>query len=137
MSNDEFERRLQEQVFVAPTARTRERILKAASTTQFNSRHEPDLTWWRALLWPAPHAWAGMAAIWVVLLVVNRAGEPEENMSASLASAPAQQVAYARYERNHLFTELIDELGSDAMAEPPKPVRPAPRSEARQSFVCV
>jgi hypothetical protein len=140
MNNDDFEKRLRQQSLRTPPAEWRERILdsaKSATVQEAKGPADAPFTWLRALLWPSPHAWAGLAAVWVILLVMNRQSDEKVVLTANNVSSPVQQIADARRERNHLLAELIDETPSDPVDEPPKPFVPRPRSEAPRSLVCV
>ena len=140
MNNDDFENRLRQQPLRTPPGEWRKKILDAASSanTQQASRAASETsTWIRALLWPSPHAWAGLAAVWVILLIMNQESEEKVVKTAGGVSSPVRQIADARRERSHLLTELIDEIPSDAVGEPRKPATPRPRSEAPRSLVVV
>src|SRR4051812_27090844 len=140
MNNDDFEKRLRQQPLRTPPTEWHERILDSARASESQpacAHAETQLTWWRALLWPSPQAWAGLAAVWVILLVMNRQSDEKVVLTASSVLSPVQQIADARRERNHLLAELIDESPSDAVAEEAKPFVPRPRSEAPRSLVCV
>src|SRR5436190_5552327 len=140
MNNDDFEKRLRQQPLRTPPTEWRERILDSARASESQpacAQAETQLTWWRALLWPSPQAWAGLAAVWVILLVMNRGGEKKVVMSAGRVPSPVQQIADARRERNHLFAELINETPFDDVGEVAKPLIPVPRSEAPRLLVCV
>src|SRR3954464_9593388 len=99
MNNDDFENRLRQQPFRSPPPAWREKILKSARALEpqrASAPAETQGTWWRALLWPSPHAWAGLAAVWLILLVMNREGQDKSVRTASSISSPVQQIAYAR-----------------------------------------
>src|ERR1051325_9602550 len=104
MNDHDFEKRLSEQTFRPLPAEWRREILAQARIAgQPSPIAEPAITWWRALLWPSPRAWAGLAAVWIILLVLNRESEPDTIRSARNVPSPLQQIADARRERNHLF----------------------------------
>jgi len=76
------------------------------------------------LLWPHPKAWAGLAAIWLGLLVVNFG-------TAGKRPAVAERTAQtfmALQEQEQLLAELIGPPEVPA-GVPPKPAAPRPRSE--------
>jgi len=82
---------------------------------------------WRELIWPCRRAWAGMAALWLVLLGINRglSEPPKAARSAHTASAPA--LFEALEEQRRLLAELIPP-GNGQPAEPPRR-NPRPRSD--------
>src|SRR6185503_16798594 len=74
MKPHDFEKQLQRQPLRAAPGEWREEILQAslASVSPHASRLAPDaLPWWREWLWPSPQAWAGLAAVWLVILGLN------------------------------------------------------------------
>ena len=76
MNADDFEKRLQRQPLRPVPKGWRAEILSAArnvtdtehATRSLLSTLNAQLS---TLLWPSPHAWAGLAAVWVVILAVN------------------------------------------------------------------
>ncbi len=81
MNTDDFEQRLQRQPLRQVPSEWREEILSAANEVGTARRDVcgrcgaaslPGLReWLLAVLWPNPKAWAGLAAIWIVILAVN------------------------------------------------------------------
>ena len=79
-NSDPLEQRLGGQPFRALPPAWREEILATAEAARprrstVHQNHAP--AWWRALLWPRPVAWAGVAAAWVAILALNHAGRWE------------------------------------------------------------
>ena len=72
---DDLERRLEGQPFRRLPPEWREEIVAAAraaarsrsATLEF--RAPP---WWHRVFWPNPVAWAGVAAAWMAILILNR-----------------------------------------------------------------
>ena len=85
------------------------------------------------LLWPSPAAWAGLAAIWVVILVVNSTSGGGTKELARKITPPAPEAIAAWKEQERLLTELIGRPEAPA-ADRPKPVAPRPRSERQNGF---
>ncbi len=109
---------------------------RASQLSTFNSQL-PSL--WERLFGPNPLAWAGLAAVWVLLLAVNHSGT-ESASSASVASRASQPseaaVAEIVRERRRQMTELLnlDELRATL---PARDVLPPKRSQRREDFVVV
>lgn len=84
---------------------------------------------WSELIWPSRRIWAGLAAVWVVIAIVNVS--QRDNSSPVMAqSAPSPQMMLSLRQQERLLAELIGP--SDALvAEPLKAVLPRPRSELR------
>ncbi|PYK97835.1 MAG: hypothetical protein DME19_14810 [Verrucomicrobia bacterium] len=74
---------------------------------------------WRELIWPCRRAWAGMAALWLVMWGINRglSDTPKATRSAHTASASA--LFQALEEQRRLLAELIPAVSSQP-AEPPR-----------------
>jgi|SRR5437773_3420650 len=129
MNMDDFETRLQRQSMRPIPRGWREEILDAARRTSDVPvsiiRPQPS-SWWHGLLWPCPQAWAGLAAVWGLILGLNLASrDPVQVVKASKA-APAPELLTALREHRRLLTELI---GAPTVVGTSKPFEPRPRSE--------
>ncbi len=146
MNSDDFERRLQRQPLRQVPAAWREGILAAARQAS-DSQPAPRATHHGALsllsalrdqlailLWPHPAAWAGLAAIWLVIGGLNRTTRDASPRVARRAAPLPPQVFMAFQEQQRLLTELIG-ARETPVAEPPKPALPRPRSEGRQTLL--
>jgi len=86
-------------------------------------------------LWPSPKAWAGLAALWIVILGVNLAArDTTPAPGAKPAAPPSRELLQALAEQKRLLAELLEP------PERPAPVRPRPsvprlRSEAERRDV--
>ena len=135
---DQIERRLQRQPQRQIPASWREEILTAAKAAAAREA-EPIHTafglpavasWLTGLLWPAPRAWAGLAAVWLVVVVLNfSAREPSRGESASRALRPSPQMRELLREQEQLLAELVGPRGT---TEVPKVTVPQPRSQRRE-----
>ena len=151
MNHDAFEQRIQRQPFRPLPSEWRAEILLAArqaSTAQNESvamtQQQPEsrlalhVPAWRALfstlLWPSPKAWYGLAAIWLVLLVINAETADNAKRVARTLPRPAPEMIAAWREQVRLLSELVQPQ-EIPVAEPPKPTPPRPRSEGRNSFL--
>ena len=74
---NDFEQKLTRQIFRAPPAGLRGEILRACAAA-------PAAWTWRDWLWPAPPAWAALAAVWLIFAAVQFGDRP----AASLAAQP-------------------------------------------------
>jgi hypothetical protein len=148
MKMEDFEKRLQRQPLRPVPGEWRQQILSAARQASLpqhatrNTQHAPaprslfstlhhQLS---TLLWPHPAAWAGLAAIWLMILGVNLTTQDASQAVAKHDSPVSPQVFMAFQEQERLLSELIGPSDTP-VAERPKPRLPRPRSEGRQALV--
>jgi hypothetical protein len=115
--NSDFEKRLQDLPMREVPGPWRARILAAAQTPSVG---------WREWLWPCPRAWAGLAAAWGIIFLLNVSTPDQPAGAAQVASASWQQFAFLRQE-----TEIIARLSEteeNRAAPPVQPAAPKPRS---------
>ena len=148
MNTDGFEKRLESQPLRPVPAEWREDILSAArqaASVESAPRAARRPGWSPALLstlnhqlfallWPHPAAWAGLAAIWLVILGVNLATRDATPLMAKRAAPVSPQVFMAYQAQERLLAELLGPREAP-IAQPPKPRPPQPRSEGRQALI--
>jgi hypothetical protein len=80
------------------------------------------------ILWPHPQAWAGLAAVWVLILVMNFSMRGQRPVMAEKASPPSPEVVAELKKQQLFFAELI---GSPPPQDADRRKSPAtePRSE--------
>jgi hypothetical protein len=81
----------------------------------------------REILWPAPTAWAGLAAIWLLTFALNEAGAFESSSSAATIGPSPRAVVVALREHHREVNELL-EAPAALPAESPDPAPDRPRS---------
>jgi hypothetical protein len=121
--NSDFEKRLQEQPMREIPSQWREEILRAARPQTVVA------PWWREWLWPCPRAWAGLAAAWGFILLLNVTTPDEPATAGQKSSASWQGFAFLQQE-----TEIIARLSDteeSRPAPPPPPAATKPRSSRR------
>ena len=92
---------------------------------------------WERLFGPNPLAWAGLAAVWVLLLAVNRSGSEAATSSASRASQPSEAaVAEIVRENRRQMAELLNLDEPQAAPTPRSELHPK-RSQRREDFAVV
>ena len=85
-------------------------------------------TLWRELFWSGRRAWAGYAAVWLVIVLVNLADSDRSTPTeAKLKQLPAGMLMALR-EQERLLIDLMDQPEAK-VAEPPKSSVPRPRSQ--------
>ena len=142
MNTDGFEQRLQRQPPRQIPADWREDILRAAqdaAVSDYASRspHDSLLSTINCqlstLLWPCPKAWAGLAAVWVLILAVNFSLR-DKAPAVTEESPPSQETILVLQQQRRLLTELLgSSLSSEA--ERPEVFSPGPRSERREELL--
>ena len=146
MSANDFEERLQRQPLRQIPGEWREQILSAArqassSQPATHTTHHavPSLLstihhQLSTLLWPHPTAWAGLAAVWLVIAGLNLTTREASPRFARHASPLSPQVFMAFQEQERVLAELIGPRETP-VAERPKPAVPRPRSERRRELL--
>jgi hypothetical protein len=131
MKPEDFEQRLQRQPLRQVPAEWRGEILSAAKhasrpapRTSFLSTFNRQLS---SLLWPHPKAWAGLAAVWILIFAVDFSMRDATRVVAEKAAPPSPEVIVELKQQQRMLAELIG-ASQAREAELPK-FLPLPRSE--------
>ena len=146
MNTEDFEKRLQRQPLRQIPGEWREEILVAARQAS-GTHHAPRTTQHASpsllstlthqlstLLWPHPAAWAGLAAVWLVILGLNYTTRDAFPRLAKGSLPAAPQLFMVFKEQERVLAELIGPREAP-VAERPKPASPRPRSERQQALL--
>lgn len=82
---------------------------------------------WMQLIWPSRRAWAGLAALWLVVLAENLEQSTAVPTAAVARSESVRELAQGLEEQRRLLTELLE--GAKTAAPVPAHLMPKPRSE--------
>jgi hypothetical protein len=123
--NDEFEKHLSEIALNPPPEEWREQILARA-----NPREPATLPWWQEWLWPCPQAWAGMAALWVIMLAMNWNGGSSARSSSTSARVMPED-ALSPYSPARIAEALEAEFPFPDTETEPVAKRPSPADRPR------
>jgi hypothetical protein len=137
MKPDDFEKQLQRHPLRAISGDWRGELLDAAGRAgdhQLSVLKPQPTPWWHELLWPCPRAWAGLSAVWVVILVLNAATREPVQVAKAERVSPPREVLMALREQRRLFVQLV---GPSPPAEQPKTFIPRPRSAISHRTVTV
>jgi len=136
--NDDFEKRLQRQPLRPVPGQWRSEILAAAQTVA-PSRHPSPATRYTllsgfgfrilSLFWPSPYAWGGLAAAWVLILIVNLSSGDRPAVMAQTSTPLSPQLMAAVREQQRMLAELIGQPESPPVADRPKLHSLQPRSD--------
>lgn len=105
--------------------------------SQLSTLNSQPASLWERLFGPNPLAWAGLAAVWVLLLAVNRSGSEAATSSASRASQPSEAaVAEIVRENRRQMAELLNLDEPQAAPTPRSELHPK-RSQRREDWAVV
>jgi len=90
---------------------------------------------WQQLILPCRRIWAGLAAVWVLLLAVNVSTHTGSQMTTA-KSSPTPEMIQAWRQQERLLAELIGPTEPHA-AMPPKTYLPQPGSQRRFEMLTV
>jgi hypothetical protein len=137
MKPDNFEQHLQRQPLRQIPGEWREEILTAAESAAA-TRHPSPITrpsWLSTLnsqlstiLWPHPKAWAGLAAVWILILAVDFSTRDQSPVAAVKSTPPSPEVIVELRQQQRLLAELIGSR-DERDANRSKSFVPLPRSE--------
>ena len=131
---ESFERQLQAQPVKKIPAEWRAEILAAAKFIVVEkSRNDPNLitktaSWWRDLFWPHPKAWAGLAAVWILIFIFNFSTRDKMPVVAEKSAPPSPEVLVELKNQQRMFAELVG-AHEPSDADRQKSFLPRPRSE--------
>lgn len=141
--NSEFEKRLQRQPLRPIPGEWRTEILHAtrnAAAPGRKSSAAPQSLFAilnekiSALLWPHPKAWAGLAAVWLVILAMNIYTSDHTPKMVKNEARPSPELILALREQRRELARLIEPTASSD-TDQPKSFHPSPRSERRDEML--
>ena len=150
MKPEDFEQKLQRQPLRQVPAEWREEILSVANEVGTARRavhgrlDEASLPKWSwlstinhqlsTLLWPHPKAWAGLAAVWILILATNFSVRDKSPVMAEKTAPPSPEVIVELRQQQRLLAELIGSR-DERDANRSKSFVPLPRSERAEILV--
>jgi hypothetical protein len=135
MKMDKFEERLSRQPLRPVPAEWRGAILATAGRESRDEGRER-VQFWRSaiasrlstILWPCPQAWAGLAAIWILIFAVDFSIRDKTPVLAEKSAPPSPEVMAQLRQQQRLLAELMGPRDT-ADADRSKSSAPRPRSE--------
>jgi len=143
MKPDDFEQRLQRQPVrqippdwradILTAAREAQAPVRAAHGTQPSCLASSNQQL-AALFWPHPKAWAGLAALWIIIFVLNFSVREASPMTAKKSAPPSPEVMVELKKQQRMFAELVGSH-DPAAADRPRIFSPKPRSARAEILV--
>jgi hypothetical protein len=137
MKTDDFESRLQSQPMRPIPPDWRAEILAAARDAQPAPRaSRPAPQAWlltinhqlSTFFWPHPKAWAGLAAVWILIFAMNFSMHDSSPRLAAKSAPPSPEVIVELKKQQRMFAELVG-ANEPLDADRRKIFLPRPRSE--------
>ena len=137
MKPDEFEQKLSRQPLRQVPQEWRAKIISAACDAQTSCHPSPDTrrsllsainSQLSTLLWPHPIAWAGLAAVWILIFGVNFSMREPSPRVAEKYVPPSPEVMVELKKQQRLFAELVGAI-QPPEADRQKLFAPKPRSQ--------
>jgi hypothetical protein len=98
-----------------------ERRSQTAATTIFQ-------TIWLELVWPCRRIWAGLAATWVLIFIINF--PQHDGLQANIAKfSPSPEIMMTFGDQQRILNELFAERSLPVEADRPRVFSPKPRTE--------
>jgi len=99
------------------------------------STREPELPFvlklWHELIWPCHRTWAGLAAVWLAILVFNHSQAQRSHAAIAKSTTPPGEMRVALQEQRRVLEEIIGPPLRTVIAEPPRRPNNQPRSQLR------
>ena len=123
----------------------REAALAAAFTgTEQSTKHPAEIrapfvirvahVLWRELFLPCRGIWAGLAAVWMVILVMNLSAGEKHTQLATVSSPPDKQVLAVLREQKEMLTQFVEPMIPSPAV---RPKTPGPHGELLQTITLV
>jgi hypothetical protein len=130
---DDFEQKLQRQALRQIPGKWRGQILDAATSCQASrATHHTFLSTLNhqlsTILWPHPKAWAGLAAVWILILAMDFSMRDKTPVMAEKSGPPSPEMVAELKQQQQLLAELIGARETQD-ADRSKPLVPRPRPE--------
>jgi len=132
---NDFESQLQKQALRPVPSHWKKQMLDAARREAISQELARKPAWsWHELFWPYPKVWAGFAAAWLVVLLLNVSSHGDSASASSMAAKTAPEKLDGYEDRQRLLAELLDD---NRRTPTPPAFVPRRRSEAPIHSVAV
>jgi hypothetical protein len=132
---DDFEKRLQAVPGRKIPAAWKSAILAEAKAAGVESRRvepRPQSSWavFSAAFWPSPKAWAGLAAVWAIMFLLNR-GAGTGLAVAKTVPPPSPELILAIQNQQRQLAELLHDFHTENQSPPSSDLKPRTESPAQ------
>ncbi len=86
---------------------------------------------WLELIWPRRRIWTGLAAVWILIFIVN-VSQYDGSQAVIAKSAPSAGVMMTFRDQQRLLDELLADRSLPVDAERPRIYSPKPRTETME-----
>jgi len=86
---------------------------------------------WRELIFPCRRIWAGLAAVWILLFIINFS-QRDGSQAVIAKSAPTVEMVATFRDQQKLLNELLADRSLPVDAERPRTYSPKPRTETME-----
>ncbi|HVU28591.1 MAG TPA: hypothetical protein VHG71_12750 [Verrucomicrobiae bacterium] len=111
---EQFENRLRHQTLRQIPAEWRDKIIGPTSSLsslakikKMEAGKMSVLRFWRELFWPNPKAWAGLAAVWIFIFILNFSTRDKVPMGAGKVSPSSPDVMVQLKLQQQMLAELM------------------------------
>jgi hypothetical protein len=118
---------IRQSVVAAVCDRLSEEPLPNARQSQITNTTTVLQAFWRELVFPCRRVWTGLAAVWVLLFIVNFSQRDRMQTAAAANSAPMTMMSFR--DQQKLLNELFADRSLPVEAERPRIFSPKPRTE--------
>jgi hypothetical protein len=118
-----------------PSAAAKDRwacAVRAAAGPRPVPTAEPSSTfgdWWHDVVWSSRRVWAGLAAVWMLILAGNLSLHDHPQGFTARSSRPAKEIMMAFKDRQTTLADLLADHSTPDEADRPKLFLPKPRTE--------
>jgi len=81
---------------------------------------------WRSLFWPHPRAWAGLAAVWVIIALLHFSQRDDSPVLVEKSAPPTPEMLADLRQQQQLLAEL---LGPHGAGEADRPKKTGPHTQ--------
>ena len=86
---------------------------------------------WLELVWPCRRVWTGLAAVWVLIFIIN-VSQRDGSQTMIAKSAPTIEMMTAFRDQQKMLNELLADRSLPVEAERPRIFSPKPRTETME-----